>query len=86
MLLAPSCGRILTSILQSTRLGANNLSFAFPSVCAMEAQVFGLSGLQILAAFLCVFTNHLPKLALAIIRKKHTQDVPQDVRVRQEEA
>jgi hypothetical protein len=52
----------------------------------MEAQVFGLSGLQILAAFLCVFTNHLPKLALAIIRKKHTQDVPQDVRVRQEEA
>lgn len=31
MLLAPSCGRILTSVLQSTRLGAN-ISFAFPSV------------------------------------------------------
>ena len=32
MLLAPSCGRILTSILQSTRLGVNHLSFAHPSV------------------------------------------------------
>ena len=46
--------------------------FCFPK-CAMEAQVFGLSGLQILASFLCVFTNHLSTLALAIIRKDHTQ-------------
>ena len=39
----------------------------------MEAQVFGLPGLQILAAFLCVFTSHLLKLALAIIRSTHRE-------------